>query len=70
MIQRSFELANIAYAFNIHMTEAKEFFYLPKNDALKCCESLGASQVILRDDYLRNDYTIYVYRKPLKPALT
>jgi len=64
-INKMFELCKIGIAFNFVTIHAKhkldDYIYRDPNEILKYCESIS-SNVILKQEYLNNDATIYMYK--------
>jgi SAM-dependent methyltransferase len=65
MIQRMYQMARVAVAFNILSTKADFFehgeYYARPGEMLDFCLTLTRC-VILRHDYMPHDFTVYMYR--------
>lgn len=57
-LEKCFSLARKAFAFNLFVSENRNFFYDEKENILKSCLALSPGKVTLRDDYLPRDYTV------------
>lgn len=62
MIARAFDMCEKGLAFNLYQTPSKEFFYLPPQKAQEYCQSLGPRQMVLHDNYLPQDFTLFLYK--------
>lgn len=62
MSRRAFRLAEIALGFNIYMPEDKNFFKISRENTKKYCETLKPQKITVVDDYLNDDFSVFLYK--------
>ena len=63
MTKEAFSRANVAYGFNLYYgSRNRKFFSISKEEAIAFCKGLGASKMVVVDDYLEGDFTLFLYK--------
>ncbi len=62
MIKLAFDLSKTAFAFNMYEAKQDDFFQISKEEVLFLCRRLSPNKIVLIEDYLPGDYTIFLYK--------
>lgn len=62
MVTAAYELADIAFGFNLYTTDWPDFYRPSRESVLAFCDSLAPSRIRVVDDYLPDDFSVFLYR--------